>query len=73
MAKNPQRNKKQIIRDFQTMKSFEESARNTYSEIASDPRLVEKHHRDTLNKIARDEQKHARLVQQMLDLINREL
>jgi len=73
MANKPERAKNRIIHDFEIMKSFEESARNTYSRIASDPRLIEQHHRDILNHIARDEQKHAKVVRQIIELIKSEL
>jgi len=73
MAQKSERAKKRIINDFETMKSFEESAHNTYAKIASDPRLLEQYHMDILNHIARDEQKHTKILQQMIELIKNEL
>jgi len=55
------------------MKSFELSARDLYAKIASDPRVKEQAVKDIFNNISQDEQRHAGLVQEIIDLVNRAL
>lgn len=71
MAKN--QTKQEVIRDFELMKSFELSARDLYAKIASDPRVKEQAVKDVFNKISQDEQRHAGIVQEIMDLVNRAL
>lgn len=52
------------------MKSFELSARDLYREIAGDPRVRDQRIRDVFARLADEEQRHAELVQEIIDLIN---
>lgn len=63
--------KTKIVGEFETMKSFELSARDLYREIAGDPRVAaEPKVQDVFRRLAEDEQRHAELVQEILDLID---
>jgi len=55
------------------MRSFELSARDLYREIAGDPRVREQKVRDVFVRMADDEQRHAELVQEIIDLVNEAL
>jgi len=67
-ANNPNRGK--IVGEFASMKSFELSARDLYREIAGDPRVRDQRIRDVFARLADEEQRHAELVQEIIDLIN---
>jgi len=60
-----------IIDEFETMKSFELSAHNLYTRIADDPRVSERKVKDAFRKLAEDERRHADLVQEIIDLIEK--
>ncbi len=73
MAKIKQRDKDKIISEFEMMKSFEVSARDLYVRISSDPGVENQRIKDTFAKIAEDEQRHADLVQKIIDIVNASL
>ena len=62
--------KRKIIKDFELMKSFELSAKDLYAKIASDPRVKDQGVKNAFNKLSQDEQRHAGLVQEIIDLVN---
>ncbi len=70
MAKIKQQDKDKIISEFEMMKSFEASARDLYVKISSDPGVVNQRIKNTFAKIAEDEQRHAELVQKIIDIVN---
>ena len=70
MAKIKQQDKDKIIGEFETMKSFEESARDLYMRISSDPGVEDERIKNTFRIIAKDEQKHADLVQKIINIVN---
>ena len=70
MAKIKQQDKDKIISEFEMMKSFEESARDLYVRISADPGVEDERIKNTFRIIAKDEQKHAELVQKIIDIVN---
>jgi len=62
--------KGKIVAELASMRSFELSARDLYREIAGDPRVREQKVRDVFARLADDEQRHAELVQEIIDLVN---
>ena len=73
MAKIKQRDKDKIISEFETMKSFEASARDLYVRISSDPGVEDRNIKNVFAKIAEDEQRHIELVQKIIDIVNASL
>ncbi len=65
--------KEKLIGEFETMKSFELSARDLYARIAADPSMRLKKVRDTFAALAREEQHHAEVVQEIIEAIRRSL
>ena len=65
--------KKKIIRDFEVMKGFELSAKDFYTRIYSDPKVEEQQVKKAFRTIAEDEQRHAEIVQEIIDLVNNAL
>ncbi len=70
MAKIKQQDKDKIIGEFETMKSFEESARDLYIRISSDPGVENQRIKNTFRIIAEDEQRHIDLVQKIINIVN---
>ncbi len=56
--------------ELASMRSFELSARDLYREIAGDPRVREQKIRDVFATLADEEQRHAELVQEIIDLVD---
>ena len=73
MAKINQQDKDRIIGDFETMKSFEESARDLYIKISSESSIEDQNIKDVFGKIAQDEQRHAEIVQKIINIISTSL
>ena len=70
MAKIKQQDKDKIIGEFEAMKSIEESARDLYIRISTDPRVEDESIKDTFKMIAKEEQQHIELVQKIIDIFN---
>ncbi len=70
MAETNSQPKDNILREFETMKSFELSARDLYAQIAADSRVGQQKIKTAFASLAADEQRHADLVQEIIDLIN---
>ena len=70
MAKIKQQDKDKLIGDFEMMKSFETSASDLYIKISSDPGVEDERIKNTFKIIAKDEQKHAELVQKIINIVN---
>jgi rubrerythrin len=62
--------KAKIVAELASMRSFELSARDLYREIAGDPRVREQKIRDVFARLADEEQRHAELVQEIIDLVD---
>lgn len=73
MARVSEQNKKKIIREFQMMKGFELSAKDLYIKIATSPDVREQQIKDTFATIAEDEQRHADIVQKIIDIVAKTL
>ncbi|MBN1361232.1 MAG: hypothetical protein JW993_11595 [Sedimentisphaerales bacterium] len=61
--------KEKIIREFETMKSLELSARDLYARIAADPSIEPPKVRNTFATLAKDEQKHADVVAEIIGIV----
>jgi rubrerythrin len=73
MAKISEQNKKKIISEFQMMKDFELSAKDLYTKIATSPDVREQQIKDTFARIAEDEQRHADIVQKVINIVTNTL
>lgn len=52
------------------MKGFELAARDFYRKISSDVEFEDRSATDVLNNIAADEERHAGIVQEIIDIVN---
>jgi rubrerythrin len=73
MAQTGMPSRDKIIGEFETMKSFELSAKDLYARIAVDPTVRQKKVKDTFAALAREEQQHAGVVQEIIDIIRESL
>jgi rubrerythrin len=73
MGKANSPTKSAIIREFETMKSFELSARDLYTQIAADPTVAPQQVKTAFASLAADEQRHADLVQEIINLVTNAL
>jgi rubrerythrin len=64
------RDKKKIVRELKLMEGFELSAKDFYTRISSDPLLGDEKLRETFRNMAEAEQRHAEIVQEIIDLVN---
>ena len=62
--------KRNIVRELELMKGFELSARDFYTRISSDPQLGDEQLREAFKNMAEAEQRHAEIVQEIIDLVN---
>jgi rubrerythrin len=65
--------KAKFVREFEFMKDFEEWAGNFYRQTAANPQIKSEDVRQTFSKIAGDEDRHAEIVQRIINLINNNL
>ena len=61
--------KDDIITDFETMRSFEETARDFYLKVCADPKVKDELTLKVFKRIADDEQKHVETVDKILSII----
>ncbi len=73
MAKTDDRSKADVLREFETMKSFELSARDLYTRIAADPDVGPQKIRTAFASLAADEQRHADLVEEIISIVTNAL
>ncbi|MDI6450275.1 hypothetical protein [Anaerobaca lacustris] len=73
MAKTSSRSKADVLREFETMKSFELSARDLYAKIAGDPNVGPQKIRTAFASLAADEQRHADLVEEIISIVTNAL
>ncbi len=64
------RDKSKIIRELELMAGFELSARDFYTRISSDPQLGDEDLREAFRNMAEAEQRHAEIVQEIINLVN---
>ena len=62
-----------ILQEFETMKSFELSARDLYAQIAANPEIGPEKIKTAFNSLAADEQYHANLVQEIINIVRNAL
>lgn len=65
--------KKTMISEFEMAQSLELSAAELYDEIASAPDIEDQSIKTTFKTLAKDEHRHAQIVQEIIDLIAKTL
>jgi rubrerythrin len=65
--------KDQILSEFDTMRSIEESARDFYRHIVVDPRVDSAEVKSMFARIADDEQRHIEIVDRIMHVIRTSL
>jgi rubrerythrin len=73
MAGISERNKKKLIGEFEMMKDFELTAKDLYIKIVNSPDVEQQQIKDTFAKIAEDEQRHADIVQKIINIVTNTL
>jgi rubrerythrin len=73
MARISNQIKKELINEFEMMKDFELTAKDLYIKIVSSPDVEQQQIKDTFAKIAEDEQRHADIVQKIINIITNTL
>jgi len=73
MAKISDIDKEKMISEFEMAKSLEVSAAELYTKIASDADIQQQNIKTAFKNIAQDEQRHAEIVQEIIDLIDKTL
>lgn len=64
------RDKRTMTRELELMEGFELSAKEFYTRICSHPQIREKHVKETFQNLADAEQRHAKIVREIIDLLN---
>ena len=73
MARISEQNKEKLIGEFEMMRDFELTAKDLYVKIAASPDVEQQQIKDTFAKIAEDEQRHADIVQKIINIITNTL
>jgi uncharacterized metal-binding protein len=73
MAKIRNQNKEKIIGEFEMMKDFELTVKDLYIRITKSPDVKEQRIKDIFAKIAEDEQRHADIVQKIINIVTNAL
>jgi rubrerythrin len=73
MARTDNQDKSEIIREFETMKSLELSARDLYTQIAAAQDAGPQKIKTAFTSLAADEQRHADLVQEIINIVTNAL
>lgn len=73
MSARKPKSKNQILSEFDTMRSIEESARDFYRQIVIDPRVESPEVKSMFARIADDEQRHVEIVDRIMHLIRTSL
>jgi hypothetical protein len=68
MVKIRNRNKEKILSEFEMMRDFELTVRDVYIRITKSPDVKEQRIKDIFAKIAEDEQRHADIVQKIINI-----
>lgn len=61
--------KEKLLQYFEEMKGLEESTRDYYKKISLDPDVDNQEVKDTFERISNDEQDHANLIGEVLNII----
>ena len=73
MVENPKEARMRIVGEFETMKSLELSARDLYAKIAADPNIQVQKVKTAFSSLAVDEQEHAEVVQEIINIVSNAL
>jgi rubrerythrin len=73
MTRIRNQNKEKIISEFEMMRDFELSVKDLYIKIINSPDVKERKIKDTFTKIADDEQRHADIVQKIINIASNAL
>jgi len=73
MAKISDIDKKKLISEFGMAKSLEVSAAELYTKIASDADIEDQNIKTAFKNLAQDEHRHTKIVQEIIDLIEKTL
>jgi rubrerythrin len=68
MAKVRNRNKEKILSEFEMMKDFELTVRDLYVRMVNSPDVKDQKIKDIFVEIAADEQRHADIVQKIINI-----
>lgn len=61
--------KEKLIREFSQMEKIEQTARDFYLKIYTDPRVEDEEIREEFKKVAEDEKRHVQIVQKIIHII----
>jgi len=73
MARMSNKNKEEIISEFEMMKDFELTVKDLYIRISGSPDVQQKQIKETFAKMAQDEQRHADIVQKIINIVTNTL
>ena len=73
MAGISERNKKKLIGEFEMMRDFELTAKDLYIKIVNSPDVEQQQIKNIFAKIAEDEQRHADIVQKIINIVTNTL
>ncbi len=65
--------KDKLISEFTIMKELEESAGDFYLKVAGDERVIDENIKEIFREIAKDEERHAEIVQKIIDITKNNL
>jgi rubrerythrin len=61
--------REKLVQYFEEMKGLEESTRDYYIKVSLDPSVDSQEVKDTFERISKDEQRHADIIEKVLNLI----
>jgi rubrerythrin len=68
--RDKKQDKNKIIRERELMERFELSTKDFYAKVSLDPQIEEQHIKDTFKDMAEEEQRHAVIVREIIDMLN---
>ncbi|MDO8424739.1 MAG: ferritin family protein [bacterium] len=66
-------NKEKMIKEFELMKEYEIWAGNFYHQVSLSPKIKDAEIRKTFEDTAKDESRHAFIIQKIINVINNNL
>lgn len=66
-------NKKKLINDFRLMRNFKKSARDLYLKISQEPFVQQAEIQNEFRLISQEEDKHIKIVETIIELIEKKL
>lgn len=73
MQKAKEKNKEQLIEWFSQMREVEKSAKDMYFGIAEDSEVADDETKKSFREIAQEEERHAQMVQKIINIISSSL